>query len=83
MGKLTMSIAIPEALRDFVEARVGSGQFGNTSEYIRHLIRKDQEEQARAELRALIAEGLASGPPAPMTSADWDELGSLARDGEE
>ncbi len=56
-----MSFALPEAMRLYVSERVATGPYGNTSEYIRELIRKDQEEQARARLRALIEEGLASG----------------------
>ena len=34
---------------------------GNTSEYLRGLIRRDQHEQAAQRLRDLIADGLASG----------------------
>ena len=56
-----MSFALPEALRGYVDQRVRSGQYGNTSEYLRELIRRDQEEQAKKRLRELIEEGLRSG----------------------
>ena len=56
-----MSFAIPEALRAYVDQRVRSGQYGNTSEFLRELIRRDQEEQAKMRLRELIEEGLKSG----------------------
>ena len=56
-----MSFALPEALREYVDQRVRSGQYGNTSEYLRELIRRDQEEQAKKRLRELIEEGLSSG----------------------
>lgn len=62
-----MSFALPEEMREYVDDRVRSGQFGNTSEYLRALIRRDQEEQAVSELRRLIADGLASGDPRPLT----------------
>ena len=58
----TMNIALPEPLRAYVAKRVESGQFGNTSEYVRGLIRRDQREQDIVRLRALVKEGLASGP---------------------
>jgi antitoxin ParD1/3/4 len=61
MSSNTMSFALPEALRDYVDRRVRSGQYGNTSEYLRELIRRDQEEQAKKRLRELIEEGLRSG----------------------
>jgi antitoxin ParD1/3/4 len=61
MSTNTMSFALPEALRSYVDQRVRSGAYGNTSEYLRELIRKDQEEQAKKRLRELIKEGLESG----------------------
>lgn len=62
-----MSFALPEALRSYVNQRVASGQYGNTSEYMRELIRRDQEDQAKKRLRELIEEGLTSGPAQALT----------------
>ena len=62
-----MSFALPESLREYIDQRVRDGSYGNTSEYLRDLIRRDQHEQAAARLRDLIAEGLASGPGAIVT----------------
>ena len=62
-----MSFALPEALRSYVDQRVRSGQYGNTSEYLRELIRRDQEEQAKKRLRELIEEGLNSGSGRALT----------------
>jgi len=67
MSRNTMSFALPEALRAYVDQRVRSGQYGNTSEYLRELIRGDQEEQARKRLRELIEEGLNSGSGHALT----------------
>ncbi len=74
-----MSFALPETMRHYIDARVASGHYGNTSEYIRHLIRKDQEEQAVQRLRGLIEEGLASGPAEARTDDDLNELRAIAR----
>ena len=51
MSRNTMSFALPESLRDYIDARVRDGSYGNTSEYLRELIRRDQEQQAAARLR--------------------------------
>jgi len=64
-----MSFALPESLRAYIDERVQSGQYGNTSEYLRDLIRRDQQDQARHRLRDLIAEGLESGPARPSADA--------------
>ena len=67
MSTNTMSFALPEAMRSYVDQRVRSGQYGNTSEYLRELIRRDQEEQAKKRLRELIEAGLNSGPGQALT----------------
>ena len=74
-----MSFALPEAMRAYIEARVSAGNYGNTSEYIRDLVRKDQQTQAKVRLRHLIEEGLASGPGQSRSKADDDELLAIAR----
>ena len=58
-----MSFSLPESLRAYIDGRVRSGQYGNTSEYLRDLVRRD-----RADLRQLITEGLESGPARPLDS---------------
>ena len=45
MSSNTMSFALPEAMRQYVDQRARSGQFGNTSEYLRELIRRDQRSR--------------------------------------
>ena len=69
-----MSFALPESLRAYIDERVQSGQYGNTSEYLRDLIRRDQQDQARKRLRDLITEGLESGPGRPFTNDVVAEL---------
>lgn len=64
-----MSFALPESLREYIDARVRDGSYGNTSEYLRDLIRRDQHEQAAQHLRDLIADGLASGDGRIVTDA--------------
>jgi antitoxin ParD1/3/4 len=69
-----MSFALPENMRDYIDARVSDGSYGNTSEYLRELIRRDQREQASQRLRDLIADGLASGDGREATDDVIDEL---------
>jgi antitoxin ParD1/3/4 len=81
MSTNTMSFALPEALRGYVDQRVRSGQYGNTSEYLRELIRRDQEEQAKKRLRELIEEGLNSGRGRTLTPKVAAELKERALGG--
>jgi antitoxin ParD1/3/4 len=58
----TMNISLPEAMKRWVERQARSGRFGNSSDYVRELIRRDQERQAKiAHMQALVDEGIASG----------------------
>lgn len=60
----TMNVSLPDAMKDWVDARLADGSFGNASEYVRHLIRRDQERAAAlAALQAAVDEGVASGAP--------------------
>lgn len=79
MSRNTLSFALPESMRTYIDVRVSSGHYGNTSEYIRDLIRKDQAEEAKNRLRKCIEEGLLSGPGRPLTQEDEDELLAIAR----
>ena len=80
MSRNTMSFALPENMRDYIDARVSNGSYGNTSEYLRELIRRDQREQAAQRLRDLIADGLASGEGREATDDVIDELRKRALD---
>jgi antitoxin ParD1/3/4 len=55
----TMNVSLPDRMRDFVEDRVKTGRYANASDYVRDLIRRDQEKR-EALVRALV-EGEASG----------------------
>jgi antitoxin ParD1/3/4 len=78
MSRQTMSFALPESMREYIDHRLATGNDGNTSEYIRDLVRRDQEEQAKKRLRHLIEVRLASGVGRRRTRADERELLAIA-----
>ena len=57
-----MNISLPDPMKDWVTARTANGRYANASDYVRDLIRKDQERNDKiAHLQKLVDEGLASG----------------------
>ncbi|MBD3619607.1 MAG: type II toxin-antitoxin system ParD family antitoxin [Chromatiales bacterium] len=59
----TMNISLPDAMKNWVERQAKSGRYSNASDYVRDLIRRDQDQAAKiAQMQALITEGLQSGP---------------------
>lgn len=63
----TMNVSLPDAMKTWVEKQAEGGRYGNVSDYIRDLIRKDQERaEAIATLQTAITEGVESGPAEPF-----------------
>jgi len=67
----TMNISLPESLKEFIDQQVTERGFGTTSEYVRDVIRKEQD---RWRLRSLILEGGASGVFGPADAAYFESL---------
>jgi len=58
----TMNVSLPEQMKDWVEARAATGRYSNASDYVRDLIRRDQQRtEAIEKLDAMIQEGIDSG----------------------
>ena len=58
----TMNVSLPEAMKHWVEKQADSGRYANSSDYVRHLIRRDQEQAAKiAHIQGLVTEGIESG----------------------
>jgi len=72
----TMNISLPDTLKLFVDERVSFGGYGTSSEYIRELIRRDQE---RERLRGLLLDGAASPAAAPADAAYFERLRERVR----
>lgn len=72
----TMNISLPESLKIFVDEQVSSRGYGTSSEYIRELIRKDQDRQG---LRALLFEGASSPELEAVDGSYFETLREQAR----
>ena len=57
-----MNVSVPDPMKDWCEAQVRKGRYSTTSDYVRDLIRRDQDNRAGVTaLQAAIDDGLASG----------------------
>ena len=62
MGTVRKTITLTPQQDQWIKARIAAGGFTNDSEYIRDLIRRDQEQNAKYRvLEAAIREGIESG----------------------
>jgi len=71
-----MNISLPESLKSFVDEQVSQRGYGTSSEYVRELIRKDQE---RLHLRKLLLAGAASVPSATADDRYFEGLRDRVR----
>jgi antitoxin ParD1/3/4 len=72
----TMNVSLPDPMKDWVEAQAETGRYSNASDYVRDLIRKDQERADKiANLQKLITEGIESG----ISDQSMDDILKSAR----
>lgn len=67
----TMNISLPETLKAFVDEQVAFRGYSTSSEYVRELIRKEQDRQ---HLRGLMLQGASSPATAPADASYFDNL---------
>ena len=73
----TMNVSLPDRMKDWVEAQAQTGRYSNASDYVRDLIRRDQEKNEKiATMQRLVDEGLASG----IGTRSMDDLLRAAKD---
>jgi antitoxin ParD1/3/4 len=76
MAMTSLNISLPEALKQYVEGQVASGDWGTPSEYIRELIRQDKERRLHTLEHELIA--AAKGPMIEVPLAEIRKKGLVA-----
>lgn len=58
----TMNISLPDQMRDWIQAQIDTGKYASSSDYVRDLIRNDQERREKIQaLQKAITRGITSG----------------------
>lgn len=72
----TMNISMPGPMKDWVQVQIESGKYASSSDYVRDLIRRDQQRAEKLQvLQAAVTEGLESG----VGDKSMDEIRARAR----
>ncbi len=73
----TMNISVPDPMKEWVQTQISEGRYASSSDYVRDLIRKDQEEKDKlAALQAAITLGIESGSSGDL---DMENIKARAR----
>ena len=54
MDKATLTISLTRTMKDFIEGKLREGRFSTPSEYIRSLIREDQDMTGNRDIALLL-----------------------------
>ncbi len=70
MATVRKTITLTDQQDDWIKAQVEDGHYTNDSEYIRDLIRREQERSAEIEvIRSALIKGEKSGKPKPFATS--------------
>lgn len=74
MATVRKTITLTDKQDSWIKAQIEAGHYTNDSEYIRDLIRREQERNAEVEaIRAALIEGEASGEPRPFDAGAFKQ----------
>jgi Arc/MetJ-type ribon-helix-helix transcriptional regulator len=73
-----LSIPVPPAMDTLLQARITAQGFQTVSEYVRALIRADQQRAAREHLEAKLLEAVERGDYREATPEFWQRLREAA-----
>jgi antitoxin ParD1/3/4 len=76
MPMTSLNISLPEALKEYVEGQVATGDWGTPSEYVRELIRQDKERRLVNLEQELVA--AAKGPKIEISLAEIRRKGLIS-----
>ncbi|RYY26806.1 MAG: type II toxin-antitoxin system ParD family antitoxin [Sphingomonadales bacterium] len=75
----TMNISLPDPMKQWVEGQAATGRFSNASDYVRDLIRRDQERADKiAAMQILVDEARESGISPRSMQEIFEEAKRLA-----
>lgn len=74
MATVRKTITLTDKQDEWIKAQIAAGDYTNDSEYIRDLIRPEQERTAEVDaIRLALIEGENSGEPRPFDAAKFKQ----------
>jgi antitoxin ParD1/3/4 len=70
---LNVSVSLPDHLKDLIAAKVLEGGYGDSSQYLYHLICQDIAQTIPENLEQQLLDGLESGKPIEVTDEWWKQ----------
>ena len=77
--RTTMNISLPAPLKGWIEQQVEERGYSTASEFVRDVLRREQEQSLRAAVDAKLVLAIESGESTPMTAKDWQRIRNEGR----
>ena len=74
-----MNISLPSSLKNWVERHVARNGYDTADEYVIEMLRREQAQEARSRIDALLLKAIDSGESTPMTAKDWGRIRAAGR----
>jgi antitoxin ParD1/3/4 len=72
-------VQVSSDMKDFVESRAASAGLESGAAFVRRLILAEQHREAKAALKEIVAESIASGEPTELTAEDFARMRAVIR----
>ncbi len=72
--RASLNISLPETMKTRIEEQVAEGGYSTPSEFVRQLLRAEQQRQMREQIDRNLLKALDSGAATDLTAADWDNI---------
>ena len=77
--RTSMNVSLPPDLKQWVDEQVKAGGYGTASEYLRDVLRRARERQARRQLDATLVQAVDAGATTVMDEGDWASIRQAAK----
>ena len=76
----TMTVSLPDPMKDWIEAQIKTGNYATSSDYVRDLVRRDRDRKDKVvALQKMIDDAEASGISARTLDEVFAEARTIAR----
>jgi antitoxin ParD1/3/4 len=79
----TMTVSLPDPMKEWIETLTQKGEYSSTSDYVRDLVRRDRERRGQEltleELRQLVVDARASGTSTRTVEDIFEEAKKIVR----
>ena len=76
----TMTVSLPEPMKDWIEAQIRLGDYASVSDYVRDLIRRDRDRREQELTLDAVQQKLAASRQSGISGRSVDEIFAEARE---